>query len=229
MVVDRAAGSGLRASSFVVAIDGPAASGKGTLARRLAERFGFAHLDTGALYRVVALQVLDAAGDPADPIVAETAARGIDSRLLTDPRLRGEAVGRTASIVAAQPAVRLALLDFQRGFAAHPPAGAKGAVLDGRDIGSVVCPDADVKLFVTAAAEERARRRAVELQAAGAAATYDQILQELRERDARDAGRAAAPMTMAAGAIPIDTTTLDPDAVLAWASEIVLEAIAASR
>jgi len=215
--------------SFVVAIDGPAASGKGTLARRLAEQFGFAHLDTGALYRVVALLVLGAGGDPADPIATETAARRIDPRLLMDPRLRGEAVGRAASIVAAQPPVRRALLDFQRGFAAHPPAPAKGAVLDGRDIGSVVCPDADVKLFVTAATEERARRRALELQADRAAAIYDQVFQELRERDARDAGRAAAPMTMAADAILIDTTTLDPDAVLARASEIVSEAVAASR
>jgi CMP/dCMP kinase len=215
--------------SFVVAIDGPAASGKGTLARQLAERFGFAHLDTGALYRGVALLLLDAGGDPADPVAAEAAVGQIDPRLLADPRLRGEAIGRAASIVAAQSAVRQALLDFQRGFAAQPPAPAKGAVLDGRDIGSVVCPDADVKLFITAAAEERARRRVAELRAGGAAAIYQQVLKELSERDARDAGRAAAPMTIAADAILIDTTTLDPDAVLAQASEIVLEAIAASR
>jgi CMP/dCMP kinase len=219
----------VRARSFVVAIDGPAASGKGTLARRLAARFGFAHLDTGALYRGVAFLVLEAGGDPADPAAAETAARRIDPQLLADPRLRGEAVGRAASIVAAQPGVRRALLDFQRGFAARPPVPAKGAVLDGRDIGSVVCPEADVKLFVTAAAEERARRRAVELRADGAAPTYEQVFQELRGRDARDAGRAAAPMTMATDAVLIDTTTLDPDAVLARASEMVLEAINASR
>jgi len=148
---------------------------------------------------------------------------------LADPRLRGEAIGRAASIVAAQSAVRQALLDFQRGFAARPPAPAKGAVLDGRDIGSVVCPDADVKLFITAAAEERTRRRVAELRAGGAAAIYQQVLGELSERDARDAGRAAAPMTIAADAILIDTTTLDPDAVLARVSEIVLAAIAASR
>jgi cytidylate kinase len=148
---------------------------------------------------------------------------------LTDPRLRGEAVGGAASIVATQPPVRQALLDFQRGFAAQPPAPARGAVLDGRDIGSVVCPDADLKFFVTATLEERARRRAAELRAGGATPIYEQVLKELSERDTRDAGRAAAPMTMAADAILIDTTTLDPATVLAQVSKIVLAAIAASR
>jgi cytidylate kinase len=138
---------------FVVAIDGPAASGKGTLARRLAEHFGLAHLDTGKLYRATALLVLGERGDPADPAAAERATQHLGATLLSDPRLGGEAVGAAASVVAAIPAVRQALLAFQRDFAAHPPAPALGAVLDGRDVGSVVCPTAAVKLFVTAAAE----------------------------------------------------------------------------
>jgi CMP/dCMP kinase len=214
--------------SFVVAIDGPAASGKGTLARRLARRFGFAHLDTGTLYRATALLVLDGGGDPADPAAA-VSARRINPQLLADPRLRGEAVASAASIVAVNPAVRAALLEFQRRFAAAPPAPAKGAVLDGRDIGSVVCPDAEVKLFITADVEERARRRVAELRERGVAAIYDDILQEMTERDARDTGRAAAPMTVAADATIIDTTMLDPEAVLARASMIVVCALAASR
>jgi cytidylate kinase len=214
---------------FVVAIDGPAASGKGTLARRLAERFGFAHLDTGTLYRATAFLVLDSGGDPANPAAAAAAARRVDRQTLSEPRLRGEAVAGAASIVAANPDVRRALLEFQRRFAAQPPAPARGAVLDGRDIGSVVCPSADVKLFVTAELQIRARRRLDELRAGGAAAIYENVLQELTERDARDAGRRAAPLAAAADAVIIDTTALDPDAVLAGVSEIVARALGGSR
>jgi CMP/dCMP kinase len=214
---------------FVVAIDGPAASGKGTLARRLAERFDLAHLDTGVLYRATALLVLDGGGDAADPAEAEAAARRVDARLLADPRLRDEPVARASSIVAAIPAVRRALLEFQRDFAAHPPAPARGAVLDGRDIASVVCPQADIKLFVTAAAEVRAGRRLDELRARGTPAIYEDVLQELTERDTRDAGREVAPLTAAPGAVVIDTTTLDADMALARASDIVARALAGSR
>jgi CMP/dCMP kinase len=198
---------------FVVAIDGPAASGKGTLARRLAERFGFAHLDTGALYRATARLVLDAGGDPADPATAEAAARRVDPQLLADPRLRGDEVATAASVVAAIPEVRHALLALQRNFAAHPPAPGRGAVIDGRDIGTVICPDADVKLFVTASTEARARRRVKELREQGTAAIYETVLQDLNERDARDSGRQAAPLAVAPDAEVIDTTTLDADIV----------------
>jgi CMP/dCMP kinase len=214
---------------FVVAIDGPAASGKGTLARRLADRFGFAHLDTGALYRAAAFLVLNQAGDPADPATAERAARHVDLRLLSDPRLRGEAIATAASVVAAIPAVRRALLEFQRNFAAHPPAPANGAVLDGRDIGSVVCPAADIKLFITASAAERARRRAEELRQSGAAAIFEDVLQDMKERDTRDAERQAAPLIPAVDAVVIDTTTLEPDAVFERASELIARTLAAPR
>jgi CMP/dCMP kinase len=214
---------------FVIAIDGPAASGKGTLARRLAERFGFAHLDTGALYRAAALLVLDQAGDPADPVAAAAAARRVDVPLLSDPRLRANEVAGAASIVAAIPGVRRALLDLQRNFAAHPPKPAMGAILDGRDIGSVVCPAANVKLFVTASAEERARRRVEELRQQGAAAILDDVLQDLKERDARDIERRAAPLIAASDATVIDTTTLDADAVFERVSGLIARALAAQR
>lgn len=219
----------MTALPFVIAIDGPAASGKGTLARRLAERFGFAHLDTGALYRAAALLVLDQAGDPADPVAAEAAARRVDVPLLSDPRLRANEVAGAASIVAAIPGVRRALLDLQRNFAAHPPKPAKGAILDGRDIGSVVCPAANVKLFVTASAEERARRRVEELRQQGAAAILDDVLQDLKERDARDIERRAAPLIAASDATVIDTTTLDADAVFERVSDLIARALAAQR
>lgn len=214
---------------FVVAIDGPAASGKGTLARRLAERFGFAHLETGALYRASARLILDEGGDPADTAAAVAAARRVNPHLLSDPRLRGEDVARAASIIAANPEVRRSLLAFQRDFAAHPPPPARGAILDGRDIGSMVCPAANVKLFVTADAEVRARRRLAELRACGSRAIYQDVLQELKDRDRRDTGRAAAPMAVPIGAIIIDTTALDVDAAVECASQIVSRALAEER
>jgi CMP/dCMP kinase len=217
------------ARPFVIAIDGPAASGKGTLSRRLAERFGFVHLDTGALYRATALLVLDRGDDPADPAIATRAAGLVHPRLLSDPRLRGEAVSAAASIVAAIPGVRRALLDLQRNFAANPPRPAKGAILDGRDIGSIVCPAAEVKLFVTASAEERARRRAEELRQQGAAAILEDVLQDLKERDARDTERRAAPLTAAPDATVIDTTTLDADTVFERVCNLIARALAAQR
>jgi CMP/dCMP kinase len=199
------------------------------LARRLAARFGLAHLETGALYRATALLVLKANADPADPVAAAAAARRVGQSLLSDRLLRDERVARAASVVAASPEVRQALLDFQRNFAAHPPAPARGAILDGRDIGSVVCPAAEVKLFVTADPEARARRRLAELQASGVAAIYGDVLQELKDRDRRDAERGTAPMAVLPDAIVIDTTALDADAVLERVSEIVSRAIADAR
>jgi CMP/dCMP kinase len=212
--------------TLVVAIDGPAASGKGTLARRLAERFGFAHLDTGTLYRATALGVLDAGGDPGDPAVAQTAACRVDLSLLTDPRLRDEEVAAASSVVAAHQVVRQALLDFQRNFASHPPHPATGAVLDGRDIGTVVCPHADLKLFLTADVATRAGRRVKELRERGLAAIYVDVLQDLMQRDARDSERRAAPLQAPPDAEIIDTTTLDAEAVLARAAAAVAGVLA---
>lgn len=216
-----------RRRPFVVAIDGPAASGKGTLARRLAERFGLAHLDTGKLYRAAACVVLDAGGDPADPAAATVAAGRIDPRTLADPRLLSERVAAASSVVAAIPAVRAALLQMQRGFAAAPPNDAPGAVLDGRDIGTAVCPDAAVKLFVTASPEARAERRVEELRQRGAAAIYGEVLQDMKERDARDRQRRVAPLAAAPDAVAIDTTALDADQAFELASEIIARALAA--
>jgi len=217
-------------AAFVVAIDGPAASGKGTLARRIAARYGLAPLDTGKLYRATALVVLDAGGDPYDAVTAEKAAKDLDLSCLADKRLRGDDVGSAASIVAAIPAVRAALLERQRDFARRPPPvdgkPAKGAVLDGRDIGTVVCPDATVKLFITASVEARAERRAKELRESGAAAIYDQVLQGMKERDARDSERRVAPLSAAPDAAIIDTTMLDPDQVFERASDLIARSLA---
>ena len=202
---------------MVIAIDGPAASGKGTLAKRLAEHYRLPHLDTGLLYRAVALTLLDAGQDLADADAAAAAARGLEAGFLADPRLRGSAMGEAASIVSAQGAVRAALLDWQRRFAG----AAEGAVLDGRDIGTVVCPDAAVKLFVTASAEERARRRHRELDGRGEVVAYEAVLSDILRRDARDADRAAAPLRVAEDAVVIDTTTLDADAAFRAATGVV--------
>jgi CMP/dCMP kinase len=214
---------------FVVAIDGPAAAGKGTLARRLAQQFDLAHLDTGKLYRATAFLVLTAGGDPADPAAAAAAARRLDPAMLDDPRLLSEAVAQASSVVAAIPQVRVALLRFQREFAAHPPGGRCGAVLDGRDIGTAVCPDAAVKLFITASPEVRAGRRVRELRQRGAPAIYDDVLQDMTERDARDEGRRAAPLAAAPDAVIIDTTALDADQAFERVSGIVERALAAHR
>jgi cytidylate kinase len=201
----------------IVAVDGLVAAGKGTLARRLAAALGFRHLDTGMIYRAVGARLLAAGIDPADPDQAQAAARALTPADLERPGLRDEAVGRAASIVAAAPAVRAALVDFQRRFAGQPP----GAVLDGRDIGTVICPEAEVKFFVTAAAGIRARRRFDELQARGESATYAAVLQDLQERDARDQGRGVAPTKPAEDAIILDTSALSAEEVFAHALAIV--------
>lgn len=198
---------------MVIAIDGPAAAGKGTLARRLAAHLGYAYLDTGGLYRAVGLSLLRNGADPADEARAAMAAANLDVGLLGDPDLRSEAAGDAASKVAALPAVREALLAFQRDFARRPPQGAAGAVLDGRDIGTVVCPDAPVKLFVTADLATRARRRFDELAAKDAAVTYDEVFADLAARDARDAARSTAPLKQADDAHLLDTTNSDIDSV----------------
>lgn len=193
--------------TLIIAIDGPAASGKGTLAKRIAAHYGLAWLDTGLLYRAVARDVVAAGGDLEDVKAAEGAARSIVAQTLADPALRGPKAGDAASIVAKIPEVRGALLEYQRAFAAQDG----GAVLDGRDIGTVVCPHARVKIFVTASDEARAHRRFLEHQARGEGVTYDELLADIRKRDARDSGRSAAPMIAAADALRLDTTELDAE------------------
>lgn len=206
---------------MIIAIDGPAAAGKGTLARRIAEAFGFAYLDTGSLYRATAKKVLDQAIDPDDEQGCTVVALNLTPEDLDVAGLRIEEVGQAASQVSAIPGVRSALLRFQRDIAANPPGGKAGAVLDGRDIGTVVCPDADVKLFVTASTEVRAERRFKELREAGEDAIYARVLEEMRERDARDTNRAVAPLKPAEDATVIDTSGLDADQVFEQAREIV--------
>jgi CMP/dCMP kinase len=196
----------------IIAIDGPAAAGKGTLARRLAATLGLPYLDTGLLYRAVGRRVLDAGGDPADPAAAETAARALVPADLERGDLRGPVADTAAASVAAIPGVRAALLDFQRGFGRE-----SGAVLDGRDIGTVIFPDAPVKLFVTASLAERARRRWLELRAKGIAADPATVEAEMQARDTRDAPN----MRVAADAVPLDTTGLDAERAFAKALEEV--------
>jgi cytidylate kinase len=206
---------------MIIAIDGPAAAGKGTLARRLAEHLGLAYLDTGLIYRAVGKKVMDAGADAEDADAAEAQARALKASDLEADGLRTDEVAQAASKVSAVPGVRAALLDFQRDFAAHPPGGAKGAVLDGRDIGTVVCPDADVKLFVTASTEVRAERRLKELHGRGLEAIYARVLEDMKERDARDSSRAASPLEPATDAHQLDTSTLDADQVFARALQII--------
>ena len=206
---------------MIVAIDGPTASGKGTLARRLAAALGFAHLDSGLLYRAVGAAVLAADGDPAEPAVAVAAARDLDLQALDPAPLRREVVGQAASIVAAIPEVRAALLDHQRRFAEAPPGAKAGVVLDGRDIGTVVCRQAEVKIFVTASAGERAKRRHKELLERGEASIYARVVADLRERDRRDSERAASPLRPAADAEILDTDALGADEAFQAALEIV--------
>ena len=202
---------------MIIAIDGPAGSGKGTLAKRLAAHFRLPHLDTGLLYRAVALTLLDEGRPLTDAPAAARAAATLDLSRLDDPRLKGRAMGDAASVVSAYQPVRAALLDLQRRFAAQPG----GAVLDGRDIGTVICPDADAKLFVTATAEERARRRHLELLSRDEAADYQAILADIRRRDERDMTRSAAPLKPAHDAVVLDTTNLDAEAAFAAALELV--------
>ena len=200
-------------TAFTVAIDGPAGAGKGTVAKAVAARFGFAHLDTGLLYRAVGKRALDQGRGTLDEGVAELVARELTPEMLESPDLRGAIAARAASKVAAMPGVRRALVDFQRGFARREG----GAVLDGRDIGTVICPEAEVKLFVTASAEERARRRHAELSEAGSGQSYEGVLADIRSRDARDSGRADAPLLRAPDARLIDTTDLSIEQAVAEA------------
>ena len=204
-------------SGLVIAIDGPAASGKGTLARRLAEQYGLPHLDTGLLYRATACALLDEGLPLDDTEAAVAAARGLSLAEFDDDRLRAREMGEAASIVAAMPDVRAALVDMQRRFAARP----EGAVLDGRDIGTVICPDARVKIFVTASPETRATRRALELAGRGEPADFDAILADVKKRDARDAGRGVAPLVAAPDAVVLDTSEMDREEAFAAAVRVV--------
>ncbi|HET7717919.1 MAG TPA: (d)CMP kinase [Bauldia sp.] len=202
---------------MIIAIDGPAAAGKGTLAARLARHFGLPHLDTGLLYRAVGKRVADRGLDPDNPEHAGREAARLEPAELQNPALRGHEAGELASRVAVHSEVRRALLAFQRDFARRR----EGAVLDGRDIGTAVVPDADIKIYVTATPEVRARRRTDELRAKGRDVAYDRILAEIVARDARDAGRAAAPLSVAADAVVIDTSALDAEAVFRQAVALV--------
>lgn len=206
---------------MIIAIDGPAAAGKGTLARRIAAAFDFAYMDTGSLYRATAKKVLDQAIDPEDAQGCTVVALNLTPEDLVVDGLRTEEVGQAASVVSVIPDVRAALLRFQRDVAANPPDGKAGAVLDGRDVGTVVCPDADVKFFITASAEVRAERRFKELREAGDDAIYARVLEEMRERDERDTNRAVAPLKPAEDATVIDTSGLDADQVFEQARQIV--------
>jgi cytidylate kinase len=204
---------------IVIAVDGTAASGKGTLARRLAAHFHFAHLDSGSLYRLAALRILRAHGDLRDEAAAVASARAVDPADAGRYDLRGREIAEGASVVAAIPGVRAELLAWQQRFARDP--GAAGAVIDGRDIGTVVCPDATAKLFVDAAPELRARRRRLELEAAGEPASEAAILADIRSRDTRDRNRAVAPLLRAPDAALLDTSNLDIDAAFAAALALV--------
>ena len=206
---------------MIVAIDGPAAAGKGTLARRLAEYLDLAYLDTGLLYRAVGFQVLEVGADPENAAAAEKAAQSLDSGYFDNPALRTDVVAGAASKVSAVPGVRASLLAFQRSFVADPPEGKKGAVLDGRDIGTVVCPAAAAKLFVTASVEVRTERRLKELRERGEEAIHARVLRDMKERDARDSGRDASPLVPADDALVLDTSDLNADAVFATALDYI--------
>jgi cytidylate kinase len=205
---------------MIIAIDGPAAAGKGTLAERIARHYGLPYLDTGLLYRAVGREMAERRLDPDDAAAAGGVAAGLDPAGLADPELRGHAAGELASRVAVHGAVRAALLDFQRRFAARPG----GAVLDGRDIGTAVVPHADVKIYVSASPEVRARRRTDELARKGREVEFDRILAEIRERDARDSGRAVAPLRQAEDAALLDTTDKDIDTAFRVAVDIIEKA-----
>jgi cytidylate kinase len=210
---------------MIIAIDGPAASGKGTLGKRLAAHYGLRHLDTGLLYRAVAKALLDAGHSPNNQARAVAAADALDPTAFDEVALKSHAVGEAASVVSAIPDVRAALLTFQRNFAGKAP----GAVLDGRDIGTVVCPNAEVKIFVTAAPEVRARRRVLELQARGEPIEEAAVLADILRRDERDTSRAVAPLKQAADALVLDTTALNADAAFAAAVDLVDRARRPSR
>jgi CMP/dCMP kinase len=209
---------------MIIAVDGPAASGKGTIARALARHYALPHLDTGLLYRAVAASVLRSGGNPASEDDA-VAACGFDDALLDDSWLRTDEVGKAASVVSAHPRVRAALLDRQKQFAAQPG----GAVLDGRDIGTVIAPDATVKLFIKATPTIRAQRRHLELRKAGVNASLDKVLADIRARDDRDSRRAEAPLKAASDAVTLDTSFLSVEASVQRAIALSEERIQASR
>jgi cytidylate kinase len=202
---------------MIIAIDGPAASGKGTLAKRVAAHYGLHYLDTGALYRAVARDTLAHGGDLTDAGAAAQAASRLDWATLSDPSLRTARLGESASIVARHPDVRAVLLEFQREFAKAPP----GAVIDGRDIGTVICPDAEVKLFVTATPEERAHRRFLELAQSGTEVAESEVLADIKRRDDRDRTRGEAPLRQAEDAVLLDTTNLAIDAAFRAAIDLI--------
>lgn len=210
---------------ITIAVDGPAASGKGTIARKLAEMLGFAYLDTGSLYRRVGLAVLRSGGNPGDDDAAVAAAEQVTLDLsrseMDDPALRNDSVAAAASIVAAKPAVRDALLAAQRKFAIKPPSKKPGSVLDGRDIGTIVCPDADLKIFVTADAGVRAERRHKELLARGEKSDFVAVLTDLKTRDARDSTRSVAPLKPASDAVILDTSAMNIEQAVAAALNLV--------
>ncbi len=208
----------------VIAIDGPAASGKGTLARKIAAELGYAHMDTGLLYRAVAYMVLQVGGDITNErgsMGAATALARLRDIPYSEQDLKTETITEAASQVASFPEVRAILLNMQKNFAANPGPGFKGAVLDGRDIGTVICPEAPVKLYITASLETRAERRFKELQNKGLSTTYEAVLRDMRERDSRDAARAAAPMRAADDAVTLDTTDLGSAEALQQALTII--------
>ena len=209
---------------MIIAIDGPAASGKGTLGKLLARHYGYRHLDTGVIYRAVAKALLDGGFDLTDEPRAVAIAIGLDPEDFGNPELKTHRIGEAASIVSAIPAVREALVNFQRQFAADPP----GAVLDGRDIGTVICPHADVKIFVVADPQVRAHRRTLEARARGEAADEAAVLADILKRDERDRNRAAAPLKAAADAHVLDNSNLDVEASVRAAIAIV-EAVLAGR
>jgi len=209
---------------MIIAIDGPAASGKGTLARRLAAHYRLPHLDTGLLYRATALALMDADQRLDDEDAAEAAARGLGLMEFDEARLRGRVMGEAASVVAAMPRVRAALIEAQQRFANRP----EGAVLDGRDIGTTIAPNADAKIFVTASPETRASRRAIELAGRGEHVDYAAILDDVRKRDARDSERAISPLVAAPDAVTLDTSALDIEGAFRAALAIV-EAAKARR
>lgn len=214
----------------IIAIDGPAASGKGTLARSIASKLGFAYMDTGALYRAVAFEIINAglsirdkkdARDAAQILVKKINAAASPADILDNKALRQDDIGSAASKIAAMPELREVLNTLQRDFAKNPTSRTKGTILDGRDIGTVICPNADVKLYITASVEIRAQRRLKELQSRGITATYTAVLSDMRERDARDSGRKAAPMKPADDAIIIDSSDLSADDMLKKALDII--------
>lgn len=209
---------------MIIAIDGPAASGKGTLGKRLAHHYGFRHLDTGVIYRAVAQALLEAGADLTDEVAAVAVAMELDPEKFGNPILKTQKVGDAASVVSAIPKVREALINFQRQFAADPP----GAVLDGRDIGTVICPDADVKIFVVADPHVRARRRTLEALARGEAADEAAVLADILKRDERDQNRATAPLKAAPDAYLLDNSHLDIESGVRAAIDIV-EAVRAGR